>query len=231
MKSMDMKKYFFLVLFVLISVIVHAQNLKVQGVVLSATDNFPVIGATVIETGNATNGVITDMDGKFELSVKQGSNLTISYVGFKSQTLKAESVMNILLHEDTEVLDEVVVTGYSTQRKADFTGSVAVVSTDALKTVSDPDPMRALQGKVPGMTVTANGSPSGVGTVRIRGIGSFNSSQDPLYIVDGVPTTRALNSLNSNDIESMQVLKDAASASIYGSRASNGVIIITMKKG
>ncbi len=108
MKSMDMKKYFFLVLFVLISVIVHAQNLKVQGVVLSATDNFPVIGATVIETGNATNGVITDMDGKFELSVKQGSNLTISYVGFKSQTLKAESVMNILLHEDTEVLDEVV---------------------------------------------------------------------------------------------------------------------------
>lgn len=231
MKSMDMKKYFFLVLFVLISVIVHAQNLKVQGVVLSATDNFPVIGATVIETGNATNGVITDMDGKFELSVKQGSNLTISYVGFKSQTLKAESVMNILLHEDTEVLDEVVVTGYSTQRKADLTGSVAVVSTDALKTVSDPDPMRALQGKVPGMTVTANGSPSGVGTVRIRGIGSFNSSQDPLYIVDGVPTTRALNSLNSNDIESMQVLKDAASASIYGSRASNGVIIITTKKG
>lgn len=226
-----MKKYFFLVLFVLISVIVHAQNLKVQGVVLSATDNFPVIGATVIETGNATNGVITDMDGKFELSVKQGSNLTISYVGFKSQTLKAESVMNILLHEDTEVLDEVVVTGYSTQRKADLTGSVAVVSTDALKTVSDPDPMRALQGKVPGMTVTANGSPSGVGTVRIRGIGSFNSSQDPLYIVDGVPTTRALNSLNSNDIESMQVLKDAASASIYGSRASNGVIIITTKKG
>lgn len=229
MKSM--KRNFFLVLFVLISVIVHAQNLKVQGVVLSATDNFPVIGATVIEAGNTTNGVITDMDGKFELSVKQGGNLTISYVGFKSQTLKAESVMNILLHEDTEVLDEVVVTGYSTQRKADLTGSVAVVSTDALKTVSDPDPMRALQGKVPGMTVTANGSPSGVGTVRIRGIGSFNSSQDPLYIVDGVPTTRALNSLNSNDIESMQVLKDAASASIYGSRASNGVIIITTKKG
>ena len=123
------------------------------------------------------------------------------------------------------------MTGYSTQRKADLTGSVAVVSTDELKTISNPDPMRALQGKIPGMTITQTGSPSGTGTVRIRGIGSFNSSQDPLFIVDGVPTTRALNSLNANDIESMQVLKDAASASIYGSRASNGVIIITTKQG
>ena len=139
--------------------------------------------------------------------------------------------MQITLDENNELLDEVVVTGYTTQRKADLTGSVAVVNTDDLKTTADPDPMRALQGKVPGMTITATGSPSGVGTVRIRGIGSFNSSQDPLYIVDGVPTTRALNSLNANDIESMQVLKDAASASIYGSRASNGVIIITTKRG
>ena len=135
------------------------------------------------------------------------------------------------MEEDAEILQEVVVTGYTTQRKADLTGSVAVVSMDALKTTADSDPMRALQGKVAGMTITGNGSPSGTATVRIRGIGSFNSSQDPLYVIDGVPTTMSLNSLNTNDIESMQVLKDAASASIYGSRASNGVIIITTKKG
>ena len=158
-------------------------------------------------------------------------NSGISYIGFKSQTVKASSVLNISMEEDSEMLEEVVVTGYTTQRKADLTGAVSVVSTEALKTHSDPDPMKALQGKVAGMTITGNGSPSGTATVRIRGIGSFNSSQDPLYVIDGVPTNMALNSLNANDIESMQVLKDAASASIYGSRASNGVVIITTKKG
>ena len=139
--------------------------------------------------------------------------------------------MTIMLSENSQALDEVVVVGYSTQRKADLTGSVSVVSTKSLKTSPDTDPMRALQGKVPGMTITGNGSPSGTGTVRIRGIGSFNASQDPLFVIDGVPTTATLNSLNMNDIESMQVLKDAASASIYGSRAANGVIIITTKSG
>lgn len=123
------------------------------------------------------------------------------------------------------------MTGYTTQRKADLTGSVSIVSTKDLKTSPDADPMRALQGRVPGMTITTNGSPIGTGTVRIRGVGSINSSQDPLFVIDGVPTTTSLNSLNTNDIESMQVLKDAASASIYGSRAANGVIIITTKQG
>ena len=198
---------------------------------MSKSDNLPIIGASVVETDKATNGVATDIDGNFHLSVPDGASVTISYIGYKSVTLKAAAQMQVALEENNELLDEIVVTGYTTQRKADLTGSVAVVNTEDLKTTSDPDPMRALQGKVPGMTITATGSPSGVGTVRIRGIGSFNSSQDPLYIVDGVPTTRALNSLNANDIESMQVLKDAASASIYGSRASNGVIIITTKRG
>lgn len=211
--------------------VVWGQNITVKGNVTSKTDGQPVIGASVVETAVTANGTITDLDGNFTLTVKQGADLTISYVGFKPVRLKAKALLNVVLEEDSELLDEVVVTGYSTQKKADLTGSVAVVSTKALKTTSDADPMRALQGKVPGMTITSNGSPSGTGTVRIRGIGSFNSSQDPLYVVDGVPTTRALNSLNTNDIESMQVLKDAASASIYGSRASNGVIIITTKKG
>ena len=207
-----------------------AQQMQVTGTVVDKATGETIIGASVVEAGTQ-NGVITDFDGKFALSVAPGANISITYIGYKPVTVKAAPTLEIAMEEDSEMLDEVVVTGYTTQRKADLTGSVSVVSVDELQTISDPDPMRALQGKVPGMTITANGSPSGVGTVRIRGIGSFNSSQDPLYIVDGVPTTRALNSLNASDIESMQVLKDAASASIYGSRASNGVIIITTKQG
>lgn len=219
------------VMLLMVALSAQAQNITVHGTVVSSTDNEPLIGASVQSTADGTLGVITDIDGNFQISVPNGSSLIISYIGFKEKTLKAEAQMNIVLDEDNNLIEEVVVTGYSTQKKADLTGSVAVVSTNTLKTASDADPMKSLQGKVPGMTITANGSPSGVGTVRIRGIGSFNSSQDPLFVVDGVPTTRALNSLNTNDIESMQVLKDAASASIYGSRASNGVIIITTKKG
>lgn len=230
---MESMKQTFLIalLFMIACITVQAQDLQVSGTVISKTDGEPIIGASVVEVGNNINGTITDIDGNFSLSVKEGAQLTISYVGFKSQTVKASSMLNISMEEDSEMLEEVVVTGYTTQRKADLTGAVSVVSTEALKTHSDPDPMKALQGKVAGMTITGNGSPSGTATVRIRGIGSFNSSQDPLYVIDGVPTNMALNSLNANDIESMQVLKDAASASIYGSRASNGVVIITTKKG
>ncbi len=227
-----MKRTFLFTLFLIgLCVSVQAQNLQVSGTVIAKSDGLPVIGASVVEVGNTTNGIITDFDGNFTLTVKAGAEISVSYVGCKTQVLKAQAVMKITLEEDSEVLDEVVVTGYQSQRKADLTGSVAVVSTEELKTSPDMDPMRALQGKVPGMTITTTGSPIGTGTVRIRGIGSFSSSQDPLYVIDGVPTNQALNSLNANDIESMQVLKDAASASIYGSRASNGVIIITTKKG
>ncbi|MDY4955459.1 MAG: TonB-dependent receptor [Prevotella sp.] len=206
-----------------------AQDVIVSGTVKDATGE-PIIGASVVQKGTS-NGTVTDLDGHFSFKASQNSPLVISYLGYDSQEVKAGSNLMIELKENSKELNEVVVTGYTTQRKADLTGSVAVVSTTDLKTSPDPDPMRALQGKVPGMTITTNGSPIGTGTVRIRGIGSFNSSQDPLFIVDGVPTNMALNSLNMNDIESMQVLKDASSASIYGSRASNGVIIITTKKG
>ena len=209
----------------------QAQNIMVHGTVLSATDSEPLIGASVVSAALTGVATTTDIDGNFTLSVPDGSDLTISYIGFKTKTVKAAPQLTIHLDENNELLDEVVVVGYQTMKKADLTGSVSVVSTKALETSSDTDPMRALQGKVPGMTVTANGSPSGTGSVRIRGIGSFNASQDPLFVIDGVPTTATLNSLNMNDIESMQVLKDAASASIYGSRAANGVIIITTKKG
>lgn len=212
------------------AVMMHAQDITVHGKVISKVDDEPLIGATVRCADN-NKGTATDIEGEFTISAPTGSLLTISYVGYKTVEVKAEPEVTIYLDEDTGLLDELVVVGYQTMKKADLTGAVSVVSTKSLETTSDSDPMRALQGKVPGMTITGNGSPSGTGSVRIRGIGSFNASQDPLFVIDGVPTTATLNSLNMNDIESMQVLKDAASASIYGSRAANGVIIITTKKG
>ena len=217
-------------LLIFMAIAVRAQEITVHGTVLSRTDDEPLIGATVL-CEVTKKGTATDVDGQFTLQVPEGSLLKISYIGYMPVEVKAEPEMTIYMDEENGLLDEVVVVGYQTMKKADLTGSVSVVSTKALETSSDSDPMRALQGQVPGMTITANGSPSGVGSVRIRGIGSFNASQDPLFVIDGVPTTATLNSLNANDIESMQVLKDAASASIYGSRAANGVIIITTKKG
>ena len=213
------------------AVAMQAQDLvTVRGTVLSKADEEPLIGATIVSE-SSKEGAVTDIDGMFTIQVPEGSNIKVTYVGYNPVTLKAAPDMTIELSENQELLDEVVVVGYQTVRKADLTGAVSVVSTKALETTADTDPMRALQGSVPGMTITADGSPAGTGSVRIRGIGSFNASQDPLFVIDGVPTTASLNSLNMNDIESMQVLKDAASASIYGSRAANGVIIITTKKG
>lgn len=214
----------------LLAIFAQAQEITVHGTVLSKGDDEPLIGATVL-CGDTGAGTATDIDGNFVITAPAGASLKVSYIGYRSVDVKAEPQMTVYLDENSELLDEVVVVGYQTMKKADLTGAVSVVSTDALETSPDSDPMRALQGKIPGMTITADGSPSGTGSVRIRGIGSFNASQDPLFVIDGVPTTATLNSLNMNDIESMQVLKDAASASIYGSRAANGVIIITTKKG
>ena len=136
-----------------------------------------MIGASVLCVDNKA-GAATDIDGKFEISVPEGATLKFSYVGYNTIEIKASPEMKVYLAENSELLDEVVVVGYQTVRKADLTGSVSVVFTKSLETSSDTDPMRALQGKVPGMTVTANGSPSGTGSVRIRGIGSFNASQE-----------------------------------------------------
>ena len=213
---------------ILISGRAHAQ-VSVSGVVLEKATGEPVIGASVLEEGT-TNGTITDFDGNFTLQVAEGATLVISYVGYQSQTLPASANMTVLLSEDSELLDEVVVTGYTTQRKADLTGAVTAISSRDLENQQENNPMKALQGKVPGLNITADGSPSGATTIRIRGVGTLNDN-DPLFIIDGVPTKAGMLELNPNDIESMQVLKDAASASIYGSRAANGVIIITTKRG
>ena len=222
------KKTLLSMMLLIVSTVMYAQT-EASGTVIDETGE-GVIGATVMEKGTS-NGTVTDLDGNFNLKVAAGATIVITYIGYDAVEMPAATGMQIQLKENASELAELVVTGYQTQRKADLTGSVAVVKTDELKTSSDTDPMRALQGKVPGMTVTSDGSPVGAGVVRIRGIGSFNTSQDPLFIIDGVPTTTNLNTLNMNDIESMQVLKDAASASIYGSRAANGVIIITTRSG
>ena len=222
-----LKRFLMSMTLIFASTIMYAQ--EITGTVVDATGE-AVIGATVMEKGTS-NGTITDFDGNFKLKVSEGATLVFSYIGFRTEELPAQQGMNVTMQDNAKELAEVVVVGYQTQRKADLTGSVSVVETKDLKSSSDTDPMRALQGKVPGMTISSNGSPVGAGTVRIRGIGSFNSSQDPLFVIDGVPTTTNLNTLNMNDIESMQVLKDAASASIYGSRAANGVIIITTRSG
>ena len=198
---------------------------------LSKTDNEPLIGVAVVSDAKGT-GVATGIDGRFTLDVPADTTVSFSYIGYKPLKIEATAeVLTVYLEEEASQLDEVVVVGCSVQRKADLTGSVSVVSTKDITTSASTDPMRALQGKVAGMTITTDGSPVGTGTVSIRGMGSFNASLDPLYVIDGVPTTTSLNTLNMNDIESMQVLKDAVSASIYDSRAANGVIIITTKQG
>ena len=207
--------------------IMYAQE-EITGTVNDAMG--PVIGATVMEKGT-NNGTVTDFDGNFKLKVAPGKTLVFTYIGYQTVELPAANGMQVTMQDDAQTLSEVVVTGYQVQRKADLTGSVGVVETKDFKS-SNTDPMTSLQGKVPGMTITSSGSPSGEANVQIRGIGSMGgSSTAPLYIVDGMPYSGSLNSLNSSDIESMQVLKDAASASIYGSRAANGVVVITTKKG
>jgi TonB-linked SusC/RagA family outer membrane protein len=213
------------------------QTRTISGIIMDATKE-PLIGVNVIVKGT-TNGAITDMDGKFELTqVTPGAVLQVSYVGYASQEIQAgnNSNFNITLQEDSKALEEVVVTGYSTQKKRDLTGSVAVVKLDEVENIVSSNVMQTLQGRVPGVFITSSGNPNGDATVLIRGISTLGTSSSqtarstPLYIIDGVPTQANMNTLSSQDIESIQVLKDASSATIYGSRASNGVIIITTKK-
>ncbi len=208
----------------------YAQPATVSGVVMSSDGTGPVIGAAVFETGASGNGTITDIDGCFSLTVETGASLTISSIGYKTITVPAVEAASIVLEPDSQLLNEVVVTGYTTQRKSDLTGSVSVVDIDELAKQNENNPVKALQGRVPGMNVSADGNPSGSATIRIRGVGTLNNN-DPLFIIDGVPTKGGMHELNGSDIESIQILKDASSASIYGSRAANGVIIVTTKKG
>ena len=206
-----------------------AQAIQVKGTVLDAS-GMTVIGASVLEKGT-TNGVITDMDGNFELSVSPKGTLVISYVGFQTQEIAVNNQRNfkITLKEDTEVLDEVVVVGYGTMKKSDMTGAISSVDVDELTKRTTTNPAEALQGKIAGVNIMKSGGNAGAGvSVKIRGVKSFGDNE-PLYIIDGFPGD--INSVNPVDIQSMEVLKDGAAAAIYGSVAANGVVIITTKNG
>lgn len=221
------------VMLLLVALLAQAQNITVQGTVISATDNEPLIGAVVIPADNEKNGVTTDFDGNFTLNVPEGTGLTISYVGYKTVTVKAQPSLTVTLDEDAELLDEVVVVGYSAEKKSDLTGSVSVVKMKDVADTPTGNVIQSLQGRVAGMTVTTDGTPGGLSTgTSIRGASSFRGDANgPLYVIDGVMTRENPGTiLSSNDVESIQVLKDAASASIYGAQAANGVIIITTKR-
>ncbi len=208
----------------------QAQDITVRGSVISASDQEPLIGASVIPDGNGASGVATDIDGRFTITVPDGANLTVSYVGFQPQTVKATPDMTIALVEDSKLLSEVVVVGYQTVRKADLTGAVSVMNMKEPLSENSGNILNSMAGKLPGVNVVPDAAPGGTGSIRVRGMSTANSSNDPLYVIDGVPTDN-INCINPSDIETMQVLKDAASASIYGSRAANGVVIITTKQG
>lgn len=213
------------------STLVQQQEKLITGRVLDKAGE-PIMGATIVDKQNRGNGTITDLDGNYSIKVNDNSVLVFSFIGYKNVEYPASEIngKTVVLEEDALNLDEVVVTGYTSQKKADLTGSVSVVKVDQLKSGSYGSAMKAAQGKVAGMSVSTNGNPNANATIRIRGEGTLNNN-DPLYIIDGTPTTRSMAELASMDIESMQVLKDASSASIYGSRAANGVIIITTRKG
>lgn len=214
----------------MLSTMTAMAQMKVSGTII---DDFgePLMAATVLETGT-TNGTVTDMDGKFTLTMQSSKNtITVSYVGYKTQVLKPQANMNIQMAEDN-VLTEMVVTGYQVQRKADLTGAVSVMDMKKPQSEGSANIINSMQGRLPGVNVTTDAAPGGgSSSIQIRGMSNFNGNNSPLIIIDGIATTENLNSLNPADIESMQVLKDASSASIYGSRAANGVIIITTKQG
>ncbi|SEW25713.1 iron complex outermembrane recepter protein [Prevotella aff. ruminicola Tc2-24] len=212
-------------------------QIEVKGHVKDATGE-PIIGATVRVDGTQT-ATISDFDGNFALTANQGANISVSYVGFVTATVKAAPNLVITLKEDQTVLQDVVVIGYGTVRKSDATGSVMTVEADQLNKGLATSPADLLQGKTPGVQIMTNsGAPGAGSTIRIRGGSSLSASNDPLIVIDGLPISSTeisggdvLNTINPNDIESFSILKDASATAIYGSRASNGVIIITTKKG
>ena len=227
--------------------LVNAQVSKVTGNVTSEEDGLPVVGASVLVKGT-TVGTVTDIDGNFTISGVPASakTLVVSFIGMQSQEVKVKPVVKVVLKSDAEVLDEVVVTGYGVQRKASFTGAASIVGEEAIAKKNDANFVKVLEGSVPGVQMNNSTSMPGVwGSVYIRGRASLNSGTQPLYVIDGMPVNSdtdamstsdnnmvdPMSSINPADIESITVLKDAAATAIYGSRAANGVIVVTTKKG
>ena len=210
---------------------VTQQTIKVTGQVVDQ-EGEPLIGATIKLKG-AQTGVITDFDGNFSIDAPSNGTLVVSYVGYKDREIAVRGravIEKIQMESDALMLDQVVVVGYGTQKKADLTGSVSIVNADELKRTSSANISTMLEGKVAGVQITSDGQPGADPSVRIRGIGSFGSTA-PLYVIDGVPMGTTIRDFSPNDIETIQVLKDASAGAIYGSRAANGVVIITTKGG
>ena len=224
---------FLTALFSLVTMNGYAQGKAVTGKIIDSTGE-PVIGASVLVKGTS-NGVISDIDGNFSLQgVANDAILQISFVGYKSQEISVagKSKIDVTLVEDTEMLDEVVVVGYGVQKKSDVTGALASVSSEELNTKPVSNAFEALQGKAAGVDITSSQRPGELGDIRIRGNRSLNASNSPLYVVDGVPlNSGGIETINPRDIESIDILKDASSTAIYGSRGANGVILITTKRG
>jgi len=227
-----MRKFtFILLLFVLGTSVLMAQT-NVTGHVVSADDGEPVIGASIVVKGT-TVGTVSDYDGNFTLSVpSEGRTLVVSYVGMVSQEVPVASRVHVKLLSQSQDLDEVIVVAYGTAKKSSFTGSAGNMGSEKISKLQVSEVSKALEGAMAGVQVTSSsGQPGSSATIRVRGIGSISASSNPLIVVDGVPYEGALNTINPQDIESMSVLKDAASNSLYGARGANGVIMITTRKG
>lgn len=221
-----------LMILAVFSLSVSAQTITATGNVKDATGD-PIIGASIVEKGNTSNGTITNLDGDFSLKVPANATLIVSYIGMKTQeiAIKGKNKIDVTLSDDTKALDEVVVIGYGTAKRKDITGSVATVSSEVLSAVPVASATEALQGKMAGVQITTTeGSPDAEMKIRVRGGGSITGDNTPLFIVDGFPV-ESISDIPASDIEDMTVLKDASSTAIYGSRGANGVILVTTKSG
>ena len=227
------QRLFFVALLSVLAVGAFAQSKTVSGTVLDKTGE-SVIGASVVVKGT-TNGTITDFDGKFTLqNVPDNGTIQVSFVGYKTMdiSVKGQSTVKIILEEDTETLDEVVVVGYGTAKKSDVTGAMSRVTSKVIEDRPVQNALQAMQGRVTGVDITSNNRPGELGDIRIRGNRSINATNEPLYVIDGIPMTAgSMADINPGDIESMEILKDASATAIYGSRGANGVILVTTKKG
>ena len=226
-----MKKYLF-ILFSVLSLSALAQQRTVTGSVISGVDNEPLIGVSILIKGT-TQATTTDAYGNFRLpDAPDNGVITFSMLGFKTQEIpvNGRTTINVTLQEETKLMDEIVVVGYGAVKRSDLTSSISTVKGDDLRSMASGNAMYALQGKANGIQITNAGGPGATPRVIIRGVTTVNGS-DPLYVVDGMPVGSNINFLNQDDIESMEILKDASAAAIYGTRGSNGVILITTRKG
>ena len=229
-KTQKLRNFLALAAFLLVSTYAFAQN-TVTGIVKDKAGD-PLIGVSVVEKGT-TNGNITDMDGKFTMNVAQGKTLVFSYIGYVTQEIKVTSnSLNVMMKEDDQMLEEVVVIGYGSMQRKDVTSSITTVKAEDLNVGVYTDPAQLLQGKVPGLAITTTGDPNGTPSITLRGASSLRegAAMQPYYVIDGIPGVD-ISMVAPDDIESIDVLRDATATAIYGSKAANGVIIINTKKG